>query len=120
MSENSAGPDPSLEQLREATKRTFGQIPCFWQLEVAAAILKHDKDVIAIAATGSGKTLTFWIPLLVNTDGIQIICAPLNILGTINVRDLAKHGIRAITVTAENASVATFRVNSKIPPDSYH
>jgi superfamily II DNA helicase RecQ len=114
MPEKSAGPDPLLKQLREATIKTFGQVPCLWQLKVAVAILKQDKDVILIAATGSGKTLTFWMPLLINTEGIQIICAPLNILGAINVRELAKHGIPAITVAAENASVATFQVRNKI------
>jgi len=105
---------PSAETALWATIKTFRQTPCLWQLEVMAAILKQDKDVILIAATGSGKTLTFWMPLLINTKGIQIICAPLNILGAINVHELAKYSIPAITVTAENASVATFQVSNKI------
>lgn len=64
------------------------------------SILKHEKDVIAIAATGSGKTLTFWMPLLFKKDGIQVVVTPLNILGKQNVESLATMGIRGITVTA--------------------
>jgi superfamily II DNA helicase RecQ len=77
---------------------------------VVEAILKHDKDIIAIAATGSGKTLTFWMPLLFKKDGIQIVVTPLNILGKQNVNNLAKLGIQGITVTAENATTQTFKV----------
>jgi superfamily II DNA/RNA helicase len=45
---------------------------------VVEAILQHDKDIISVAATGSGKTLTFWMPLLFRLDGIQIIIMPFN------------------------------------------
>ena len=110
MAEKSPGPHPSLEELRKLTTQVFGQTPCLWQLKVVNAILQRNKDVILTAATGAGKTLTFWMPLLARPKGVQIVCTPLNILSTLNVRALAKHGIRAITVTAENASPATFRV----------
>jgi superfamily II DNA helicase RecQ len=75
------------------------------------AILKHDKDVVTIAATGSGKTLTFWMPLLFKKERIQIVITPLNILGKQNVDSLAAMGIQAITVTAENATRQTFKVS---------
>jgi hypothetical protein len=114
MEEKLPAPRPSLEELRKLTKQVFGQIPCLWQLRVVDAILQRNKDVILTAATGAGKTLTFWMPLLARPEGVQIICAPLNILGTLNVRALAKHGIRAITVTAENALPATFRVRKVV------
>ena len=90
------GPRPSLEKLRILTTQVFGQTPCLWQLNVVDAILQRNKDVILTAATGAGKTLTFWMPLLAQPEGVQIVCAPLNILGTLNVRALAKHGIRAM------------------------
>ena len=110
MSGKTVGSPIPLEELRQASKNVFGKLPCLWQLRVAEAILQRKKDVILTAATGAGKTLTFWLPLLAKPDSIQIVCAPLNILGTINVHALAEHGIRAITVTAENASPAIFRV----------
>lgn len=74
------------------------------------AVLKGDKDVICISATGSGKTLTFWLPLLARGDGIQIIVTPLNILGTQSVNALAKVGINAIAITAETATPKNFKV----------
>jgi superfamily II DNA helicase RecQ len=78
---------------------------------VVEAVLKHNKDIIAIAATGSGKTLTFWMPLLFKKNGIHIVVTPLNILGKQNVNNLAKLGIQGITVTAENATTQTFKVS---------
>ena len=89
MSDKTVGSPISLEELRQAAQKVFGQCPCLWQLRVAEAILQRKQDVILTAARGAGKTLTFWIPLLAKPDSIQIVCAPLNILGTINVRALA-------------------------------
>ncbi|KAJ7701238.1 hypothetical protein B0H17DRAFT_924702, partial [Mycena rosella] len=43
---------------------------------VAEAILKRDGDVVCISATGSGKTLTFWLPLLFRPNGIQLVISP--------------------------------------------
>lgn len=101
---------PSLAEIREKTARIFGCTPCLWQAKVAEAVLKGDKDVISVAATGSGKTLTFWMPLLFRTEGIQLVITPLNLLGEQNVDSLAKLGINAITVTAENATRENFKV----------
>jgi len=109
--ENPSPALPSLDELRKATQKTFGRRPCLWQLKVAQAVLKQDRDVILIAATGSGKTLTFWMPLLAKPDSIQIVCTPLNILGTVNVESLADYGIPAINVTAENACHQIFQVS---------
>ncbi|KIK91642.1 hypothetical protein PAXRUDRAFT_149057, partial [Paxillus rubicundulus Ve08.2h10] len=67
--------------------------PCLWQLKVAEAFLKGDKDVLCTAGTGMGKTLGLWIPLLFQPDGIQIVVTLLNLLGKQNVTSLAKAGI---------------------------
>ena len=50
----------------------FGVRPCLWQLKVVRKILEQD-DVITIVATGSGKSLTYWMPLLLVKHGIVII-----------------------------------------------
>ncbi|KAJ7308705.1 hypothetical protein DFH08DRAFT_623415, partial [Mycena albidolilacea] len=71
----------------------FGYGLCLWQIRVVRAILKCDRDIVSIATTGSGKTLTFWMPLLFVPDGIQIIVTPLNILSKQNVDSLTKVGI---------------------------
>ncbi|KAJ7037703.1 hypothetical protein C8F04DRAFT_1393404 [Mycena alexandri] len=65
-----------LSEIRDKVQAVFGYRPCLWQLKVVCAILKRDKDVASIAATGSGKTLTFWMPLLFIPDGIQIVVTP--------------------------------------------
>ena len=59
---------------------------------------------VCTAGTGMGKTLTFWIPLLFHTGGIQIVVTPLNLLGKQNAQALAKAAIRAIAINSETAS----------------
>ncbi|KAI5997895.1 P-loop containing nucleoside triphosphate hydrolase protein [Pisolithus albus] len=100
---------PSLSNIRIHTQQVFGVRPCLWQLRVAETILKGEKDVICIAGTGMGKTLTFWMPLLFRPDGIQIVVTPLNLLGQQNVASLAKAGIQAISISSEMASPANFQ-----------
>ena len=95
----------SFAEIRWQTQEILSYRPCLWQIHVVEAILKHDKDIISIAATGSGKTLTFWMPFLFKKDGIQIVITPLNILGKQNVKSLVKMGIQGITVTVENVTI---------------
>ncbi|KAF8192846.1 P-loop containing nucleoside triphosphate hydrolase protein [Mycena galopus ATCC 62051] len=98
-----------LSQIRDKVEGVFGYRPCLWQIKIVRAILKRDRDVASIAATGSGKTLTFWMPLLFVPEGIQIVVTPLNILGKQNVDSLAKAGISAITITGETATPENFQ-----------
>ncbi|KAA1479219.1 P-loop containing nucleoside triphosphate hydrolase protein [Dentipellis sp. KUC8613] len=95
---------PSIDEIREQTKTSFGVNPCLWQAEVAQAVLRRDKDIISVSGTGSGKTITFWIPLLFRSRGIQIVVTPLNILGKQQVDQLAKVGIRAVALSGETAT----------------
>ncbi|KIO12248.1 hypothetical protein M404DRAFT_44354, partial [Pisolithus tinctorius Marx 270] len=81
-----------------------------WQLQVAEAILKGGRNVLCIARTGMGKTLTFWMPLLFWPAGIQIVVTPLNLLGKQNVMSLVKAGIQAISISSEMATPANFQV----------
>jgi superfamily II DNA/RNA helicase len=64
---------PFFAEIWRKTYEILGYQPCLWQIRVVEAILKHDKDIISIAATCSGKTLTFWMPLLFKKNGIQIV-----------------------------------------------
>ncbi|KAF9525693.1 P-loop containing nucleoside triphosphate hydrolase protein [Crepidotus variabilis] len=99
---------PSLENLREKVNSIFGVIPCPFQEADALAQLKQT-DVITIAPTGAGKTLTFWMPLLFNGGGIIIIITALNILGDQNIEELRRLGIKAVNITGTTASNAVFQ-----------
>lgn len=97
-------------KLREKTESAFSVRPCLWQTKVSLAVLKGEKNVCCIAGTGSGKTMTFWMPLLLREDGIQIVVVPLNVLGKQNVDQLKKAGISAIAITGETATEQNFKV----------
>ncbi|KAH9011524.1 hypothetical protein EDB83DRAFT_2530245 [Lactarius deliciosus] len=66
---------------------------------------------------GSGKTLTFWIPLLFNEDGITIVITPLIVLGEKNVNELLDVSIAAINLTTTSASDETFKWSGDFRPD---
>jgi hypothetical protein len=53
----------SDEEVQEQVHAVFGYRPRLWQIRVVCVILNGD-DVITIAPTGSGKSLTYWMPLL--------------------------------------------------------
>ncbi len=82
-------------------------------MEMAKAVYEG-YDVVGVAATGSGKTLSFFAPLVMALEEGQkkvvFVVTPLNLLGQQNSDDLNKVGIPAISVTAENASPETFKV----------
>ena len=107
---------PSLSEIRELTQQRFGVWPCLWQLKVAHALLRG-RDVVCTAGTGMGKTLTFWIPLLFSTGGIQIVITPLNLLGKQNTQALTKAGIRAIVINSETASHVNIAVSDSLLQD---
>ncbi|KIJ62205.1 hypothetical protein HYDPIDRAFT_94622, partial [Hydnomerulius pinastri MD-312] len=96
---------PTLPEIRQRAQEKFGVWPCIWQLKVAEALLKGDKDVVCTAGTGMGKTLGFWLPLLFRPGGIQIVVTPLNMLGKQNATSLAKAGIRAAIETFQYRAI---------------
>ncbi|KAM6488800.1 P-loop containing nucleoside triphosphate hydrolase protein, partial [Amanita muscaria] len=100
---------PIVRRIRAKTLEDLGRRPCLWQVRVCDAILRG-QDVISLAATGSGKMLTFWMPLLFRPRGIQIIVTPLNILGEQNMELLSKLGIEGIFISAKTATEWNFRL----------
>ncbi|KIK78822.1 hypothetical protein PAXRUDRAFT_76125, partial [Paxillus rubicundulus Ve08.2h10] len=62
------------------------------------------RNVITVAPTGAGKTLTFCIPLLFNGDGISIIITALNGLGDQNITEWKQLGIPAVNVMGESTT----------------
>ncbi|RDX48734.1 P-loop containing nucleoside triphosphate hydrolase protein, partial [Lentinus brumalis] len=113
-------PSPSTwttARIRDLVIRKFGKRPCLWQIKVAQALKEKQQDVVAVAATGSGKTLSFWIALLMDLedgqDKVVIVVTPLNLLGKQNEAVLHAAGIEAVAVDAENATKETFDVTGK-------
>ncbi|KAI0683019.1 hypothetical protein BC835DRAFT_1297117, partial [Cytidiella melzeri] len=98
--------------------------PCLWQAELDRAILNGGKDVVAVSGTASGKTLTFWLPLLFCPEGIQVVITPLNILGAQNRDQLAAKGISTIAIDAQTMSSQVMQVCQNQRQDdmtcSYH
>lgn len=74
----------SIKDIRDLVESKFGKRPCWFQIKVALA-LRAGKDVAGVAATGAGKTLSFWIPLLMaleeGQDKMIVVVTPLNLLG---------------------------------------
>ncbi|KAG6380009.1 hypothetical protein JVT61DRAFT_8082 [Boletus reticuloceps] len=103
-------PVPSISDIRKCAEEILKLRPCLWQLKVVEALLKRDQDVLCIAGTGMGKTLTFWMPLLFRPDGIQIIVTPLNMLGKQNTSSI-KAGIKAIAINSDTATPLSFQVS---------
>ncbi|EMD34258.1 hypothetical protein CERSUDRAFT_55318 [Gelatoporia subvermispora B] len=95
----------SIQRIRDLTEKKFGKRACLFQLNVARSLYEKQHDVVAIAATGSGKTLSFWIPLLMaledKQDKMIFVVTPLNILGRQNVEILGAAGISAVAVDAQ-------------------
>src|ERR1700694_5870476 len=89
----------SIEAVRDLVQHRFGKKPCYFQIKVAQA-LYAGKDVVACATTGAGKTLTFWIPILMaleeGKNKMSIVVTPLNLLGEQNKTTLDEAGIKGI------------------------
>ena len=88
--------------------------PCLWQISVVVRAVLAGEDVITVAPTGSGKSLTYWIPLLYIKHGITIVVSPLKLLGTQFAQMLESNWISAISITAAaNATNELFEVMFK-------
>ena len=86
----------TVQEVRNLIQVKFGKRPCWYQVKTALA-LYAGKDVIGCTPTGAGKTLSFWIPLLMaledSRDAMTIVVTPLNLLGKQNEVLLEKAGI---------------------------
>ena len=85
-----------MKEICNLVKAKLDKCPCWLQIKIALALYAK-KDVIGIAATGAGKTLLFWIALLMvleeGEEEMIFVVAPLNLLGKQNVEALDKAGL---------------------------
>ncbi|KAF7981237.1 hypothetical protein HWV62_34599 [Athelia sp. TMB] len=102
------------EKIREAILKHFSKRACWFQIKVAEALYAK-KDVVGIAPTGSGKTLSFFGGLVMAMEEdpmgghMVIIASPLSLLSKQNVEMLLAANISAIALTAENNNEQTFQ-----------
>ena len=87
--------------IRTRTIATFQKRPCQWQIDLCKAQLQG-RHIISVAATGSGKTLSYFMPLQFSADSVIIIVTALNVLGDQFVGDATRAGLSAVSVNAEN------------------
>jgi superfamily II DNA helicase RecQ len=80
----------SNKDVQQKVEQKLGVWPCLWQIQVVRKILEQD-DIITIAAMGSGKSLTYWMPLLFIEHGVVVLVTPLKLLGKQFVKILTHH-----------------------------
>ena len=104
----------SDEDVQIQVKQVFGFRPCLWQICVVHAILTGN-NVITIALTGSGKSLTYWMLLLFIKYGITVVVTPLKLLGGQFSKMLQDNGVSAVSITVANATNELFEASVLIP-----
>lgn len=86
----------------EALLKIFGKPPYDWQLDVAEAVLLG-LDVTVLASTGSGKAISFILPLLADETGrkMVVIISPL--------KELQKDQVSGVHLNTRRASFTRAR-----------
>jgi ATP-dependent DNA helicase RecQ len=72
------------------------------QAEVVDAQMQG-RDVLAVAPTGSGKSLSYWVPAILG-DGLTIVVSPLIALMKDQVDRLVAHGVHAAFINSTLSS----------------
>ncbi|KAL4255137.1 hypothetical protein AB1N83_012918 [Pleurotus pulmonarius] len=78
----------------------FGKPAHDWQLDTAEAILLK-MDTVLIAGTGSGKTIPFMLPLLLEKRKLILVISPLKILQHDMAGRFTRMGIKAAAVNGD-------------------
>ena len=111
-----AGRAPTLEgmdRLHLILQRYFGHTAFRpYQQEIIRDILAG-RDVLAVLATGGGKSLCYQIPALIG-DGVALVISPLIALMKDQVDDLQARGIAAEALNSSCSYVATRRILAEL------
>ena len=68
------------------------------QAEIVDAQM-NGRDVLAVAPTGSGKSLSYWVPAILS-EGLTVVVSPLIALMKDQVDRLVSHGVRAAFINS--------------------
>ena len=86
--------------------------PHLFQLDICLALLRKI-DLVMTARTGSGKTLTFFLPMLFE-QGITIIISPLTTLENQHAKDVTKYGYSVLPISHDNFSEKERKVSHEL------
>ena len=87
--------------LIDSVSPKLGYSPHKWQAHIARTLLlRKNRIIVSVAATGSGKSLTFWLPILAGEPGITFIVVPLTVLGQQMADSAGGLGISAFNATS--------------------
>jgi superfamily II DNA helicase RecQ len=112
---NWSSSEPVFSELQKRALQVFKKSPCLlvWQMKVALAMLQKC-HVVCMTATGTGKSYPFWMPLVVQRDGIILVVTALNLLGNQMVSQLLEWNIPAINIHSEMDSFQNIQVHEII------
>jgi len=82
--------EATRSEISRVFRERFGGDPRVWQLDVTEALLLG-LDSIVIAGTGSGKTMPFMMPLLLDEKKKILVLSPLKVLQEEQVSDIHVH-----------------------------
>src|SRR5690242_6844304 len=99
-----------MEKAERALKDVFG-LEAFrpGQSDVVAAMLAG-RDVLSVAPTGSGKSISYWVPAVVD-GGLTLVVSPLIALMKDQVDRLTERGVAATFI---NSSVEPFEQRNRL------
>ncbi|KAH6891606.1 P-loop containing nucleoside triphosphate hydrolase protein [Coprinopsis sp. MPI-PUGE-AT-0042] len=112
------------ERIRGLAQRVFGKRLCHIQLQIIQNLYQK-KDVVSCLPTRAGKTLTFWMPVLMaiedgHKSAITFVITPLNLLSKQNEQQLKQRKYNVIIINPEilmsNTHIASWWKNSKFTP----
>ncbi|MCK9277005.1 MAG: DEAD/DEAH box helicase, partial [Methanoculleus sp.] len=102
-----------MDRMHLILQRYFGHTAFKpYQREIIRDILAG-RDVLAVLATGGGKSLCYQIPALIS-DGITLVISPLIALMKDQVDDLQARGIGAEALNSSGSYATTRRVLSEL------
>ena len=100
---------PSIQQICEQAQDKLKFHPCKWQVEVTQAIL-GGRDIVSTAATGAGKTATFWL-LMLFEELLEFIVTPLKSLGEQMALNAQALNFTSVNITHDNFTPKLIKVS---------
>jgi superfamily II DNA helicase RecQ len=103
---------PSADQIRAQSETEWNRPACWFQAEIAEFLLRKPKqNLVSTAATGMGKTYTFFLPALFEKDtpGISFIVVLLRKLADQHVESAMSLGLTAIALEAGTINKQTIK-----------